>query len=183
MHASIPPPIGCCGVQTRALSPYGRGHIPTSPALQAHHLCASAPLGIGSARFSRHRYSLGRLLELLGIPQEGWTTPRQLRGAFVGFWDRGLVLSPALMPAAGPAVGRCKPHCSQSPLLTNGFPLLVYHGLFSATARVCGQQDSREQLCQGSLHVPKEVVVPIPCSPALHLGSVSLISRSSFSRW
>lgn len=78
LHASIPPPIGCCGVQTRALSPYGRGHIPTSPALQAHHLCASDSLGIGSAKFSRHRYSLGRLLELLGISQEGWTTLRQL---------------------------------------------------------------------------------------------------------
>lgn len=35
------------------------------------------------------------------LPREGGTTLRQLRGAFVGFWDGGVVLSPAPPPEEG----------------------------------------------------------------------------------
>lgn len=79
----------------------------------------------------------------------GGTTLRQVGGAFVGFWDGGVELSPAPTPAAGPTVGQCKPNCSQSPLLPNGFSLVVYLRLFLAMDHV-HSQDSHEQICQGS---------------------------------
>jgi len=135
-HQSIPNP-GCLACQhppthqvqgrvPSGPSPSGTGRThPTCPTLQAHPVSTlQIPPGTGSAWFSGHRSSPGRLSEPLGIPPRchGKESPP---GA-------SSVASVGLLGRRGDAEPRSdagcrarKPSCSQSRLLPNRFPLPV----------------------------------------------------------